>query len=149
MAEPKIALTEMDSKTGKEEKQITDIDDILKYTGEFGKYQIIIGTLIALPVWCVGYPILIMTFAAINPPWQCVANSTVCKLNGTYSSADTDNYLKRCDMPRSAWEFTQPKEYSIVTQVKSFDLSNLFQIEVPSPFLLRHTRYFLSAWEYS
>ena len=53
-----------------------------------------------------------MYFAALQPEWRCVANSTVCNLNGTFTSEN--NF--RCNIPRNDWEFTQPKGYSIVTE---------------------------------
>ena len=58
------------------------------------------------------FQVLIMYFAALKPDWRCVDNSTVCTLNGTFSSSNE----YRCNIPRSEWEFTQPKEYSIVTE---------------------------------
>ena len=96
---------------------IKNLDDILPYVGEIGRYQIILIFLMSLMILVAGFPVLIMFFAGQNPPWQCVTNSTVCTLNGTFKSGDK-NYKARCSMPRDDWMFTKPKEYSIVTQVK-------------------------------
>ena len=109
---------EIEMKEGKEPDTlvIQNLDDILPYVGELGKYQMILIAIMALAILLAGFPVLIMFFAGQNPPWQCVTNSTVCTLNGTYKSGDK-NYKARCSMPRSEWKFTKPKEYSIVTQV--------------------------------
>lgn len=95
---------------------VDNLDDILPFIGELGKYQIGLVFLMALMILVAGFPVLIMFFAGQNPPWKCVSNSTVCSLNGTFKSGDRD-YKARCKMPRSEWEFTKPREYSIVTQV--------------------------------
>ena len=106
-------------------RQLLDIDDILPATGEFGRFQIILETCLCLCVIPASFQALIVYFAAYNPPWRCVStgpqtnstvNNTACTLKGTYSSEST-LYEARCKMPRSAWEYTEPTEYSIVTQV--------------------------------
>ena len=102
---------------GQDNVVIENLDDILPYVGELGKYQIILISIMALAILVAGFPVLIMFFAGQNPPWQCETNSTVCKLNGTFKSGEK-NYEARCSMPRSEWKFTKPKEYSIVTQVR-------------------------------
>ena len=94
------------------------LDDALPYVGELGKYQVMLISIMALILLVAGFPILIMVFAGDNPPWQCETNSTVCKLNGTFKSGES-NYKARCSMSRSEWKFTKPKEYSIVTQVRT------------------------------
>ena len=107
---------EMTSAAEEEIIKINAIDEVLPYVGEFGKYQIILVFMLALMVLTAGFPVLIMYFAGQNPPWQCVYNSTVCNLNGTFKSGDK-NYNHRCSIPRAEWQFTKPKDYSIVTQV--------------------------------
>ena len=87
-------------------------DDILKEVGDFGKFQWILNTLFCIMLLPATFQTLIMYFAALQPEWRCVANSTWCHLNGTFTSK---NEL-RCKIPRTEWEFTQPKEYSIVTE---------------------------------
>ena len=96
--------------------KVKDLDEILKYVGELGKYQCILISMLALMILTAGFPVLIMFFAAQNPPWACAKNSTICNMTGSFKSGDP-LYEKRCSMPRSAWIFTKPKEYSIVTQV--------------------------------
>ncbi|XP_065064769.1 organic cation transporter protein-like isoform X2 [Rhopilema esculentum] len=106
---------EIDQKVGKDMMKVNAIDDILPYVGEFGKYQIMLVAMLSTMVLASTFPILIMYFAGQNPAWECVHNSTVCNLNGTFESGD-DNYQYRCSIPRKDWQFTQPKDYSIVTQ---------------------------------
>ena len=96
---------------------VENLDDVLPYVGELGKYQIVLISIVALAFFVAGFPVLIMFFAGQNPPWQCETNSTVCKLNGTFKSGE-NHYTARCSMPRSEWKFTKPVEYSIVTQVR-------------------------------
>ena len=98
-------------------EQVT-VDEILPYIGEFGRFQVLQEAFLSLILMAVTFPIYVVYFASLDSPWQCVTNSTICILNGTYSTNDL-NYKDRCTMPRNEWEFTQPKEYSLVTQ---FDL---------------------------
>ena len=109
-------VVEMDQKAGKDMMKVNTIDEILPYVGEFGKYQIMLVAMLSTMILASTFPILIMYFAGQNPAWKCVNNSTVCNLNGTFESGD-DNYEFRCSIPRKDWQFTQPKDYSIVTQV--------------------------------
>eukprot|EP00794_Sanderia_malayensis_P019002 gene19002-20914_t len=96
-------------------QEFNSIDEVLPYIGELGKYQIILISMLALMILTAGFPVLIMFFAAQNPPWTCVANSTRCNLTGSFTSKSPE-YEQRCQMPRSEWKFTKPKSYSIVTQ---------------------------------
>ena len=86
-------------------------------------FQIIIEVLLMISIIPYTMPILIMYFAALNSPWRCAANSTMCTFptNQTFDSSSSQ-YEARCSMKQSDWEFVQPKEFSIVTQVflKSF-----------------------------
>ena len=112
----RVELKVKDTK-GQNSVVIENLDDVLPYIGELGKYQILLISVMALVILATAPPVLIMLFAGQNPPWQCQTNSTVCKLNGTFESGEK-NYEARCSMPRSEWKFTKPKEYSIVTQVR-------------------------------
>ncbi|XP_066928970.1 organic cation transporter-like protein [Clytia hemisphaerica] len=87
-------------------------DEILEQIGEFGRFQWILDGIFCIMLLPATFQTLIMYFAALQPEWRCVANSTICNLNGTFSS---ENEF-RCGIPRSEWEFTQPKDYSIVTE---------------------------------
>ena len=93
-----------------------DVDQMLPYVVEFGKFQIVLEIMLCICEYAQALPVLIMYFAAHNPPWKCVAGSSSCTLNGTYTSSSKD-YEFRCNIPRTEWEFTKPKDYSIVTQV--------------------------------
>ena len=94
-----------------------DIDQVLPHVGEFGLFQILLEGILSISYVPATYQILIVYFTAYNPAWQCVKRgNSSCKLNGTFTSSSKD-YEKRCNMPRSDWEYTQPKDYSIVTQV--------------------------------
>ncbi|XP_057304312.1 uncharacterized protein LOC130641507 [Hydractinia symbiolongicarpus] len=87
------------------------IDEMLTHVGEFGLFQWLLDAMFCVMVFPQSYQVLIMYFAALNPDWQCV-NGTECPYNGTLNSKNTS----RCDMQRSSWEYTKPKDYSIVTE---------------------------------
>ena len=94
-----------------------EIDEILPVIGSFGRFQFVLELLFCIMELPNGLLIMMPYFSHHNPPWKCVANSTICQLNGTFASGD-DDYKARCNMPRSHWKFTRPKEHSVVTQVR-------------------------------
>lgn len=102
---------EMESKSNQQKRWVS-VDTMLSIVGEFGPFQWLLDGLFCFLIVPRTFQILIMYFAAMNPTWKCVSNSSICLLNGTFSSDDDT----RCSMPRSEWEFTEPKEFSIVTQ---------------------------------
>ena len=89
-----------------------NVDGFLKMVGEFGTYQILLDGVFCLMMLPFTFHVLIMFFAAQEPEWRCVKNSTHCNLNGSFTSA---NEL-RCHVPRSEWEYTEPESFSIVTE---------------------------------
>ena len=95
-----------------------EVDDILPFVGEFSRFQIIVEVLLCFIMIPQTLQNLIMYFAALNSPWRCVANSTVCTFpqNRTFSAED-DGYTARCSMNRGGWQFVEPQDYSIMTQV--------------------------------
>eukprot|EP00794_Sanderia_malayensis_P010688 gene10688-11824_t len=100
------------------------IDEILPMIGGFGKFQIILEIAFCIMVFPASMAILLPYFAQHDPGWRCTFNSTICKLDGTITSSNKNDFEKRCNMPRSEWQFTQPKDYSVATQ---FDLSCAMQ----------------------
>eukprot|EP00112_Aurelia_sp_Birch-Aquarium-sp1_P010677 Seg2274.3 transcript_id=Seg2274.3/GoldUCD/mRNA.D3Y31 product="Organic cation/carnitine transporter 4" protein_id=Seg2274.3/GoldUCD/D3Y31 len=96
------------------------IDEILPYIDEFGKYQILFNAILCLLKIPTGNALMMPYFTHKEPPWRCITgNNSSCNLNGTFSPS-SKNYGYRCKIPRSDWQYTQAKEYSIVTQ---YDLS--------------------------
>lgn len=87
------------------------IDEIIPFIGEFKRFQWVLGSMFCTMMLPVASQILLMQFAAIDPNWKCVENSTLCVFNGTFPP----NNDTRCSLPRSEWEFTEPSSYSIVT----------------------------------
>lgn len=108
-------------------KKSLEIDEILTQIGEFGKFQILIEAAICISVMPTAMAVLLPYFTQYNPAWQCVATSDICTLNGTFTSS-SKSYQDRCSMPRSEWEFTEPKDYSIVTQVREISLFYITKI---------------------
>ena len=93
------------------------IDEILPYIDEFGKYQIFFNAILCLLKIPTGNALMMPYFTHKNPPWRCITGSnSSCNLNGTFSPSSKD-YQHRCSIPRSDWQYTQAKDYSIVTQV--------------------------------
>ena len=92
------------------------MDDVLLFIGEFGKFQIILEAAFCVMSFPPVMLVLLPFFVQHIPPWHCSNNSTICPFNGTFSPEDK-LYKSRCSMPRSEWEFSKPKEYSIITQV--------------------------------
>ena len=93
-----------------------EIDEILHLVGNLGRFQLALITLFCLMEFPNGLLIMSTYFTEENPAWQCATNSSMCNMNGTFSVGDS-GYRSRCSMPRSAWEFVKPKEFSVVTQV--------------------------------
>eukprot|EP00111_Clytia_hemisphaerica_P017322 TCONS_00051272-protein len=87
-----------------------NVDGFLKMVGEYGVYQKMLNVIFGLLQIPFALSTFIMYFIALEPEWRCVANSTVCQLNGTFTNENT----LRCQIQRSEWEFTKPKEYSII-----------------------------------
>ena len=100
------------------EKKELEVDEILPFVGEFSRFQIVVEILLCISIVPQTLQVLIMYFAALGSPWRCAANSTKCTFprNQTFGSGSTD-YEARCDMGRRDWEFVEPKDFSIVTQV--------------------------------
>ena len=93
------------------------IDEMLGYVGEFGRFQWMIQSLLCIMQFPPTFPPLIMYFAALTPDWRCTGgNNTYCNSTKTFPSEDHT----RCNMPREAWEYVKPKDYSVVTQ---FDIN--------------------------
>jgi len=88
------------------------VDGFLELVGGFGRFQwLLLVFFISMHISPVAQ-IYITYFTAIDPDWKCVEDSKVCLLNGTFAS--TNEY--RCKIPRTEWEFTQPKSKTIVVQ---------------------------------
>ena len=107
------------------------MDEVLPMIGEFGKFQILLEIAFCIMIFPVSMLVLIPYFAQHNPPWQCVNNSTICPHNGTFGQSD-DLYSFRCDIPRSEWEFTKPKDYSIMTEVSTNTVASYLYMVIRS-----------------
>ena len=92
------------------------IDEAISLLGGFRQFQWLLDAAFCLILTPIAFQILLMTFAAIDSPWVCVVNSTICKLNGT----QTPSEQARCDMPRTEWTYVHEKHFSLSTE---FDLS--------------------------
>ena len=95
---------------------VRTIDEVLIHLGEYSKFQILLNAILCVLKIPFGNILLIPYFSQHNPAWRCVKNSSACLVNGTHN-AKSELYTYRCNIPRSEWEYTQPKEYSVVTQV--------------------------------
>ncbi len=98
------------------EKRSFMIDDALAYFGEYRQFQWILDACFCIMSLPRVFQVLLMTFAAMDPPWRCAENSTVCTWNHTLPSS---NRLRCNNMTRSDWEYGAPAHLSIASQ---FDL---------------------------
>lgn len=94
------------------EKRYLSIEDMLPLVGEFKLFQWILDSMFCIMMIPSTLQVLIMYFAALNPTWRCAMNSTMCLSNATFTHEYNDI---RCSMARSDWEYTEPREFSIVT----------------------------------
>lgn len=117
----------------KKPKQRLRLDELLPIIGEFGRFQIAFDIALCI-LQAPGIMLIFLPyFSQHNPPWKCVTNSSTCSLNGTFSLA-SESYKARCQMPRSEWEYTEAKDYSIVTQVR---ISKVEFLQIVSPSFLK------------
>ena len=92
------------------------VDDVLEELGGYGRYQILMLQLVGfIEFGLSAFNVMIITFIAGEPTWECVSNSTVCNITGTVGTT-YDHYADRCDMPRSEWKFSNTFT-STVTEV--------------------------------
>ena len=101
------------------DKTSVSIDEMLPHVGEMGPFQIMQETFLCLMLMVHYFTFYISYFAALDSPWECVSNSTICILNGTISAGDS-HYKDRCTMPRGDWQFTQADEFSLVTHFELY-----------------------------
>jgi len=98
------------------------IDEMLDLVGPFGKFQKLVNFLLCVMTAPPIFQIMIMSFAADQPPWQCNSNSSLC-LNYANATANTTTFFpltnrQRCEKGWKYlrdWEYTEPKKYSVVT----------------------------------
>uniref|UniRef100_A0A7M5WT68 Major facilitator superfamily (MFS) profile domain-containing protein n=1 Tax=Clytia hemisphaerica TaxID=252671 RepID=A0A7M5WT68_9CNID len=107
-----LAMEETEKSNSLQPIERLNVDGFLRMVGGFGKFQIILDIVCCIIMCPFTFHVLIMYFAALQPEWKCVENSTVCLLNGTFTSENDF----RCQIPRSEWEYMKPREYSIVTE---------------------------------
>ena len=115
-----IILGSTEEKAMAKGKEEYEVDEILPFVGEFGRFQIIVEALLCIAIIPQTLQVLIMYFAAQPSPWKCALgnSTTACTFpqNQSFSSGNA-NYTARCKMPRRDWEFVKPKDFSIITQV--------------------------------
>ncbi|XP_057310496.1 organic cation transporter 1-like [Hydractinia symbiolongicarpus] len=97
-------------------KPFLEPDEYIEEVGDCGLYQIRTQFIFLLFVLLLTSQIFISYFVVHDPPWQCKQNSTLCNYTSPIFSQDHVKFNTRCEIPRSEWEFTKPREYSIVTQ---------------------------------
>eukprot|EP00794_Sanderia_malayensis_P007592 gene7592-8432_t len=111
---------------------LVDIDDLLPYVGEFGRYQRFLELLFCISELPLAFQVLLPYFTQDNPSWKCAANSSTCRSKAVFTA--TDEF--RCNLSRSDWTYTVPKNYSVATQ---FDLhcdKDIYGFIVTSAFFL-------------
>lgn len=89
-----------------------NIENVLNKVGSFGIYQKLLLLAGGVSIVPFAMPNYIMYFAAQEPSWKCVANSSVCLHNGTLPS----DHIGRCLLPRDQWEYVGAEELSVVSR---------------------------------
>lgn len=60
------------------------VDGFLSKIGSMGRFQWTLVCVVGIMLVPVTFQTLIMTFLALEPPWRCVQNSTVCNFTRKY-----------------------------------------------------------------
>ena len=94
------------------DKATATLDQVLQRVGEFGRFQKLLDAMLFLMNIPIACQILITYFATLTPTWKCRNGSSICLHNNTLSGDDN----RRCSFPRKEWYYTEPNEYSLVTQ---------------------------------
>ena len=108
--QPNAATT--NGKTRGASSTSTNMEEVLEQVGEFGQYQIVMSVILSLMVLALAFHPAIMYFVTLTPTWRCAPNSRVCTSNLTFQPHN----MTRCGLARAEWTYTQPPEYSLVTQ---------------------------------
>ena len=97
-------------------KMSATVDTVLSKIGGYGRYQIFLLQLVGFIEFGVSeFNVMIITFIAGEPTWECAESSVTCNFSGTIDTTSS-NYNKRCEMPRSEWKFSDTFT-STVTEV--------------------------------
>ena len=95
------------------------VDEVLSQIGGYGKYQILMLQLVGfIEFGLTSFNVMIITFIAGEPTWECVSNSTICNITDTVDTT-SDDYNARCDMPRSEWKFSDTFTSTVTEVCKS------------------------------
>ena len=105
---------------------LVSIDKLLTIVGEYGRFQKIVNAMFFFMSMPCMLHIMLMYFTADYPSWKCIQpNSSVCVFNGTFESRDQ----RRCDMPLNEWEYTEPRDHSLLRHY-DIDCKNEWLIEL-------------------
>ena len=91
------------------------IDELIKLTGGFGKFQWRLVIMMAYCMTTLGLQGLTMTFIAYEPAWKCASNSSSCNTT-EYFKSGMKQYTERCHLKTEDWTYDTSFN-SIVTQV--------------------------------
>lgn len=100
-------------------KEKINIDDLMERVGAFGYYQIRTQSVFFLFMLPLTYQVLIMYFAAADPPWRCKDENINCRYKGLILPNMGKMFHHRCEMNRSDWEYATSKKLSIITEVST------------------------------
>jgi len=104
--------TKTNVKIPAEPKKTVSLDFILREIGEFGRFQWLLEFLFAIMLIQPVSQIFVIVFVTSDTQLRCRENSSVCRINGTFSSKDEHH----CKLARSEWEFVESKDHSFITQ---------------------------------
>ena len=93
------------------------IDHVFQRIHGNGRYQNILFLCLSyIYLSMCGFHLMVITFIAGEPTWECVNNSTSCNLTEPITTVSS-HYMDRCSMERSEWKFSDTYT-STVTEVK-------------------------------
>ena len=109
-------IEESEDKKINETDNSVDLESVLSNIGGYGRFQFFVHLVMIFSSTAELVSNLSTYFAGLPSPWLCVAGSTICTSNATFSSDD----MTKCNMPRSEWKYLRSESESFYVQ---FDLS--------------------------
>ena len=103
----------MESTKTRKRKVYRNVEELLDDLKSYGRYQKILNIMLAILYVPASFQIMIMYFIAVQPKWRCLGNSSLCFSTKVHPSSN----MSRCNIPRHHWEYVEPKDYSLITDL--------------------------------
>ena len=97
-------------------------DELLSQAGGCGTFQFVLVLVVCSLQFSVAYQTLNMYFVGQDPPWKCTSDNVTqfCRDHpGQLFDIEHETLFKqRCSMNRSYWQYSIPRNWSVVTEVR-------------------------------